>query len=55
MSLVIGDLFDDVFWSEVPAAQFVVAVGSLFLLHAWTRLHLFQVGRRRVETLPDPN
>lgn len=29
LALIIGDLFDDLFWAEVSAAQFVVAVGTL--------------------------
>ena len=33
ISLVIGDMFDDVFWSEVPASQFVVEAAALFLMH----------------------
>lgn len=33
LALIIGDLFDDMFWAEVPAAQFVVAVATLVLLH----------------------
>jgi len=31
IALVLGDLFDDFFWAEVPASQFVVAAGSIFL------------------------
>jgi uncharacterized membrane protein YcaP (DUF421 family) len=30
--LVIGDLVDDLIWSEVATSQFVVAAGTLFLL-----------------------
>lgn len=30
--LIVGDLFDDLFWSEVAAAQFVVATGTLATL-----------------------
>jgi uncharacterized membrane protein YcaP (DUF421 family) len=32
LAIIIGDLFDDLFWAEVPAAQFVVACGTLVLL-----------------------
>ena len=46
VALIVGDLFDDFFWSEVPASQFVVAVASLFLVHVGTSLQLFHVGRR---------
>lgn len=33
VSLVVGDLFDDVIWAEVPLAQGVVAVSTVVLLH----------------------
>jgi uncharacterized membrane protein YcaP (DUF421 family) len=33
LSLIVGDLFDDLFWAEVAASQFVVAAGTLVLLH----------------------
>jgi len=38
VSLVIGDMFDDFFWGEVPAAQFVVGVGTLFLMQVWMKV-----------------
>ena len=38
VALILGDLIDDVLWAEVPAAQFVVAVGSIALTHAVTSL-----------------
>ena len=47
VALIIGDLFDDLFWNEVPAAQFVVAVASLCLLHVLTGLQRFHAGHRR--------
>ena len=31
IALVLGDLFDDLIWAEVPASQFVVAAGAIFL------------------------
>lgn len=31
LALVFGDLVDDLVWAEVPATQFVVAAGTLFL------------------------
>jgi uncharacterized membrane protein YcaP (DUF421 family) len=37
VSLILGDLFDDLFWSEVPASEFVVAVGILLMMHTLTR------------------
>ena len=33
LALIIGDLFDDFFWTEVGAAQFVVAVATLLGTH----------------------
>jgi uncharacterized membrane protein YcaP (DUF421 family) len=33
VALIIGDMFDDLFWAEVPAAQFVVGVGTLVVAH----------------------
>ena len=32
LAIIVGDMFDDLFWAEVPAAQFVVATGVLVLL-----------------------
>lgn len=46
VALVIGDLFDDLFWLEVPASQFVVAVGSLFIVHMAASVQWFRSGRR---------
>jgi uncharacterized membrane protein YcaP (DUF421 family) len=33
LALILGDLFDDLFWAEVTASQFVVAAGTLVFLH----------------------
>lgn len=33
VALVIGDLVDDAIWAEVVFAQFVVAAGSLVMVH----------------------
>lgn len=33
VALILGDLFDDVFWGEVAVAQAVVAMTSIILLH----------------------
>ena len=46
VAVIIGDLFDDFFWLEVPAAQFVVAIGTLFLVHVTTSLQIFHGGVR---------
>lgn len=46
IALVIGDMFDDVFWSEVPASQFVVGVATLFVLHLRVSGLVFHSGSR---------
>jgi uncharacterized membrane protein YcaP (DUF421 family) len=33
VALVIGDMFDDLIWAEIPAAQFVVGVGTIVFVH----------------------
>jgi uncharacterized membrane protein YcaP (DUF421 family) len=38
LALILGDLFDDLFWAEVPASQFVVAAGTLLLLQGFIAL-----------------
>lgn len=47
VALIIGDMFDDLFWAEVPAAQFVVGVGTLILLHTVNTIALASRGVRR--------
>ena len=46
IALVIGDQFDDLIWAEVAASQFVVATGTLFLVHLITGVQLFHSGHR---------
>ena len=46
LAIVIGDMSDDLFWSEVPASQFVVAVCTLFLVHLRHSMHVFHAGHR---------
>lgn len=46
VALVIGDMFDDFFWQEVSAAEFVVATGALFLVHIATSVQLVSSGSR---------
>jgi uncharacterized membrane protein YcaP (DUF421 family) len=36
VTLIIGDLFDDVFWAEVPIVQGIVALAVVVLLHFLT-------------------
>jgi uncharacterized membrane protein YcaP (DUF421 family) len=38
LALILGDLFDDLFWAEVSASQFVVAAGTLVFLQVLTAL-----------------
>jgi len=38
LSLIVGDLFDDLFWADVSAGQFVAAVGALLLTDAAVKL-----------------
>lgn len=38
LSLIVGDLFDDLFWADVSASQFVVAVGALLLTDVAVKL-----------------
>ncbi|HSL20844.1 MAG TPA: hypothetical protein VK886_04865 [Vicinamibacterales bacterium] len=45
LSLVIGDLVDNVIWSEVTPAQFAAAVSSLVILHFAVSLLSFGAGR----------
>jgi uncharacterized membrane protein YcaP (DUF421 family) len=33
LALLVGDLIDDLLWAEVPGSQFVVAAGTLVLVH----------------------
>jgi uncharacterized membrane protein YcaP (DUF421 family) len=35
VAVVIGDMFDDLFWAEVSAAQFVTGLGALMTTHLW--------------------
>jgi uncharacterized membrane protein YcaP (DUF421 family) len=45
--IVIGDMFDDLLWGDVPAAQFVIAFGALALAHVTAQLAVFRSGDRR--------
>jgi uncharacterized membrane protein YcaP (DUF421 family) len=37
-AFILGDLFDDIFWAEVPLAQGIVAISALMLAHGLTQL-----------------
>jgi len=45
--IIIGDMFDDLLWAEVPASQFVVGVGTLVLAHLCNGLAKFRSVDRR--------
>jgi uncharacterized membrane protein YcaP (DUF421 family) len=33
LALILGDMFDDLFWAEVPASQFAIGTGTLVVTH----------------------
>jgi len=45
IALVVGDIVDNLLWAEVPAAQFVVASGSLLAAHSGANIVRFHLGR----------
>ena len=44
--LIIGDMFDDFLLNEIPAAQFIVGIGTLFLVHVTSSLQSMHAGTR---------
>ena len=46
VAIAIGDMFDDLFWAEVPGAEFVVGAGMLVLAHLLVSLDSFRRGQR---------
>ena len=46
LTVVVGDLFDDVFWAEVPVAQFLTAASTLMLCHVIVGVWSFHAGAR---------
>src|SRR5688572_32716737 len=54
LALIVGDLIDDLLWAEVPGAQFVVAAGTLVLLHLTLAIMRSRIDlvRRAVEGVP---
>ena len=52
LAVIVGDMFDDLFWAEVSAAQFVVATGTLVLLHVMASLTLSRAGERNWRRSP---
>jgi uncharacterized membrane protein YcaP (DUF421 family) len=37
LAVILGDMFDDAFWAEVPIAEFVMGAGTLVLVHVLMR------------------
>lgn len=46
VAVIIGDMFDDFFWGEVPAGQFAVGVGTLFLMQVSLKVNSTKAGMR---------
>jgi len=46
VAVVIGDLFDDLFWAEVSLAQFATALGALMIAHLLVTITNFAAGDR---------
>lgn len=46
VAVIIGDMFDDLFWAEVPAAEFAVGVGTLFGVHLLVATNRYASGAR---------
>jgi uncharacterized membrane protein YcaP (DUF421 family) len=44
IALIVGDLVDDVVWAEVNAAAFVIATGTLMLIHVTLDLFRYRGG-----------
>ena len=47
LSLILGDMVDDLLWAEVDASVFVVAAGALVMLHICMELLQLRAARRR--------
>lgn len=46
VAIIVGDMFDDLFWAEVPAAEFAAGVGTLILLHLFVETNRYASGAR---------
>jgi uncharacterized membrane protein YcaP (DUF421 family) len=42
IALVIGDMFDDIFWGEIPLSLWLVGVSTIILLHMLTEYGAFR-------------
>jgi uncharacterized membrane protein YcaP (DUF421 family) len=47
VALIVGDMFDDVFWGEAEAAQFVIGAGTLIFAHVLAGIEVFRQGSRQ--------
>jgi len=47
LAIILGDMFDDALWAEVPMAEFVVGAGTLALAHVLARTEYAARQRRR--------
>lgn len=47
IALILGDLVDDALWAEVPMSVFLVASGSLFLVHFACDVARYRAGSTR--------
>ena len=45
LTLILGDLVDNLLWGEVPAAKFMVAAGTLTLAHGLFDVVRYRAGR----------
>jgi uncharacterized membrane protein YcaP (DUF421 family) len=52
LAVILGDMFDDAFWAEVPIAEFVIGAGTLVLAHVLTRGLVSAAGERRHRQQP---
>ena len=47
LAIILGDMFDDALWAEVPMSEFVVGAGTLALAHVVARTEYAARQRRR--------
>jgi uncharacterized membrane protein YcaP (DUF421 family) len=47
LSLIIGDMADDMIWAEVDASVFIVGTGALVMIHAAADLLRYRIGSWR--------
>ena len=52
VALILGDMFDDMLWAEVSAAQFIVGTGTLVVLQTLASIGVFTSGSRTWRAAP---